>query len=149
VVLPLRVLHARTLDAEDCHPLAVHTPDLHVTQLAAADEAEGPKVQILGLKHRRLPLPHACGLFEESSAMVGSVEVRSVSPLLSGRRRGVCQDSHPTSVRSFRSPALLCPKTGCPKSLSRGSRLLFRPFSISHKTCMSLCLDAPIVKGFL
>jgi len=99
VVLPLDVLHARTLDAEDRHPLAVHTPDLHVPQLAAADQTEGPKVQILGLKHRRLPLPHACGLLEESWAMVGLVEVGSVSPLLSGRRWGVCQDSHPTSAR--------------------------------------------------
>ena len=100
MVLPLRVLHARALDAEDRHPLAVHTPDLHVTQLAAADQPEGPKVQILGLKHRRLPLPHACGLPEESWTMVGLVEVGSVSPLLSGRRRGVCQDSHSASVRS-------------------------------------------------
>jgi len=99
VVLPLRVLHARTLDAEDRHALAVHTPDLDVAQLAATHEPEGPKVQILGLKHRRLPLPHICGLLEESWAMVGLVEVGSVSPLLSGRRRGVCQDSHPTSVR--------------------------------------------------
>ncbi len=60
MVLPLGLCHARTLDAEDRHALSVDTPDLHVPQLAATHEPEGPKVQILGLEHRRLPLPHAC-----------------------------------------------------------------------------------------
>lgn len=103
MVLPLGLCHTRTLDAEDRHALAVHTPDLHLPQLAATDEPEGPKVQILGLEHRRLPLPHAYGLPEESSAMVGLIEVGSVSPLISGRRRGIGQDAPdvgpPVSVR--------------------------------------------------
>jgi len=42
VVVPLGTRHAGTLDAEDRHALAVYAPDLDVTQLAAADEAEGP-----------------------------------------------------------------------------------------------------------
>ena len=93
MVLPLGTRHAGALDAEDRHTLAVDTSDLHVTQLAATHEPEGPKVQILGLEHRRLPLPHAYGLPEESSAIVGSIEVGSVSPLISGRRRGIGQDA--------------------------------------------------------
>ena len=76
MVLPLGLYHARALDAEDRHALAVHAPDLDVAQLTATHEPEGTQEEILGLEHRRLLQSRIHGLLEESSAMVGTVEVR-------------------------------------------------------------------------
>ena len=103
MVLALGIRHPGTLDAEDRHALAVHAPDLDVAQLAAADEAEGSQEEILGLKHRRLLKSYAHGLVKESSAIVGLIEVGSVSPLISGRRRDILQD-RPAAGPSFSSP---------------------------------------------
>jgi hypothetical protein len=66
VVLALDLGHARAVNHEDRHPLAVHAPDTDVAQLAATHESEGAQEEILGLEHRRLPQPHAHGLPEES-----------------------------------------------------------------------------------
>ena len=59
MVLALDLSHAGTVDHEDRHPLlAVQAPDTDVAQFAAAHEPEGPKEQILGLKHRLASLSH-------------------------------------------------------------------------------------------
>ena len=104
MVLPLGTRHVGAFDAEDRHALAVHASDLDVAQLAAADEAEGSQEEILGLKHRRLLKPYAHGLVEESSAIVGLIEVGSVSPLISGRCREVLQDHTRCRLACFSPP---------------------------------------------
>jgi len=60
VVLAFDVFHAGAFDPEDRHPLPVDAPDLDVAQFAAAHQPQRPQVQVLGLKHRRLPLLPQC-----------------------------------------------------------------------------------------
>jgi len=119
VVLAFDLTHPGAVDHEDRHPLAVHAPDLDVAQLATAHEPEGAQEEILGLEHRRLLQSHAHGLPEESWIRVGSVEVRSVSPLISSRCRGNPPRSRPAPAR-LPQPAKLFKKPSKPETLSSG-----------------------------
>jgi len=51
VVIPLDLVHARAVDPEERHAPSVRTAHMDVDQLAAAHEAKGRQVDVLGHKH--------------------------------------------------------------------------------------------------
>ena len=55
VVLARGLLDAGTGDREDRDAAAVRAAHLDARELAAAHEPEGPKEEVVGLKHWRLP----------------------------------------------------------------------------------------------
>ena len=59
VVLPRSVLDARPGDPEEGDAPSVRATHLDVPELAAADEAQGPEEEVVGLEHVSLPVD--CG----------------------------------------------------------------------------------------
>lgn len=92
MVLALDVRDAGAVDAKHGQPPAAHASDLDLAQLAATHEAQGTQEKVLGLDHRFLPRSHARWIGGGDPAKVGPISGESVSPLISGRRRGPCQE---------------------------------------------------------
>ena len=75
MVVALGVFHPRPGDAEDGDASAVRSTHLDGLELAAADEAQRPEEEVVGLEHVSLP----CGLREERWDTVATI---GVSPSL-------------------------------------------------------------------
>ena len=88
MVLALDVRDAGAVDAEDGQAPAAHAPDLDLAQLAAAHKTQGTQEQVLGLDHHFLRDSHARWIVEEIRLRWDPISGESVSPLISGRRRG-------------------------------------------------------------
>ncbi len=94
MVVALRFVGTGASDREDGDAAPVRAAHLDASEFGAPDEAEGPKKQVVGLKHLALP-----GLREERWVSLLADRGEPGSPLVSGWRREVCQD------RTRRRPA--------------------------------------------